>query len=130
MPLERTLPVLFIYDEIVSLFRLVLVDKRILGGGVAMLVVGMVLLLSINSSVPVGRSDMTEEEILDLAVKEQENKDMNTLASILTGLGFLLVLISFGTRRKSKESPKKEEKKPEVWPLLWGKSFCLIFKEH
>ena len=108
------LPVLFIYHEIVSLFRLVLVDKRILGGGVAMLVVGMVLLLSINSSVPIGRSDMTEEEILDLAVKEQENKDMNTLASILTGLGFLLILISFGTRRKSKESPKKEEKKPEV----------------
>lgn len=79
-----------------------------------MLVVGMILLISINASVPVGRAGMTDEEILDLAVKEQENKDMNTLASILTGLGFLLILISFGTRRKSKESPKKEEKKPET----------------
>lgn len=88
-------------------------DKRILGGGIAMLVVGMVFLISINASIPAGRSGMTDEEILDLAVKEQENKDMNTLASILTGLGFLLILISFGTRRKSKESPKKEEKKPE-----------------
>jgi len=114
IPSETHLPVLFIYNEIISLFRLVLVDKRIFGGGVAMLVVGMVLLLSINSSVPVGKSEMTEDEILDLAIKEQENKDMNTLASIITGLGFLLVLISFGTRRKSKESPKKEEKKPEV----------------
>ena len=111
---RNPLPVLFIYNEIVSLFRLVLVDKRILSGGIAMLVVGMVLLFSINSAVPIGKSGMTEEEILDLAVKEQENKDMNTLASILTGLGFLLVLISFGTRRKSKESPKKETKKPEV----------------
>lgn len=79
-----------------------------------MLVVGMVLLISINASTPIGRAGMTDEEILDLAIKEQENKDMNTLASILTGLGFLLVLISFGTRRRSKESPKKEEKKPEV----------------
>jgi hypothetical protein len=37
---------------------------------------------------------------------------MNTLASILSGVGFLLVLISFGARRKNKESTKKEEKKP------------------
>ena len=93
---------------------MVLVDKKILAGGVAMLVVGMVLLVIINSSVPVGKPGMTEEEIIDLMTKEQENKDMNTLASILTGLGFLLVLISFGARRKNKESSKKTEKKPET----------------
>jgi hypothetical protein len=93
---------------------LVQIDKRILGGGVAMLAVGVAFLLVINSSTPVGQAGMTEEEILDLAIKEQENKDMNTLAGILTGVGFLLVLISFGTRRRSKESPKKEEKKPEA----------------
>jgi hypothetical protein len=91
---------------------LVLVDKKILGGGLAMLVVGMVLLIVINSSVPAGQSGMSEEEILDLLTKEQENKDMNTLASILTGVGFLLVLISFGARRKNKDAIKKEEKKP------------------
>ncbi len=77
-----------------------------------MLVVGLILLLIINSSVPVSQAGMTEEEIIDFLIKEQENKDMNTLASILTGVGFLLVLISFGARRKSKGSPKKEEKKP------------------
>jgi hypothetical protein len=71
---------------------LVLVDKKILGGGLAMLVVGIILLIVINSSVPAGQSGMSEEEILDLLTKEQENKDMNTLASILTGVGFLLVL--------------------------------------
>jgi len=79
-----------------------------------MLVVGMILLVSINSSVPTGKTGMTEEEIIDLAIKEQENQDMNTLASILTGIGFLLVLISFGARRKTRGSPKKEEKKPET----------------
>ena len=93
---------------------MVLVDKRILGGGLAMAVVGLALLTIINSSVPAGQSGMTKEEIIDLLTKEQENKDMNTLASILTGVGFLLVLISFGARRKSKESAKKEEKKPST----------------
>ncbi len=79
-----------------------------------MLVVGMILLTVINSSIPAGKSGMTEEEIIDLVTKEQENKDMNTLASILTGVGFLLVLISFGARRKNKGTTKKEEKKPET----------------
>ncbi len=92
--------------------RLILVDKKILSGGVIMLVVGMALILSINSSIPAGNSEMTEEEIIDLIIKEQENMDMNILASILTGVGFLLVLISFGARKKTKGSAKKEEKKP------------------
>ena len=89
-----------------------LVDKKILGGGLSMIVVGLTLLAIINSSVPAGQAGMTEEEILDLLTKEQENKDVNTLASILTGVGFLLVLISFGARRKTKGRTKKEEKKP------------------
>jgi hypothetical protein len=93
---------------------LILVDKKILGGGLVMLVVGIVLLASINSSIPAGKSGMTEEEIIDLVTKEQENKDMNTLASILAGVGFLLVLISFGARRKSKGTAKKEEKKSKT----------------
>jgi hypothetical protein len=91
-----------------------LVDKKILAGGIAMFAVGIILLAIINSSIPAGKSGMTEEEIIDLRTQEQENKDMNTLASILTGLGFLLILISFGARRKNKSSPKKEEKKPET----------------
>jgi len=79
-----------------------------------MLVVGLVLLAIINSSIPAGKSGMSEEEIIDLRTQEHENKDMNTLASILTGIGFLLILISFGARRKNKDSLKKEEKKPET----------------
>jgi len=91
---------------------LVLIDKKILAGGIAMLVVGMALLAIINSSVPVGKAGMTEEEIIELMIQEEENKNMNTLASILTGVGFLLVLISFGARKKGAGSAKKEEKKP------------------
>ena len=91
-----------------------LIDKKILSGGIAMLVVGGVLLVYLNSMVPVGQAGMTDEEVLDLMIREQENQDLTTLAGILFGVGFLLVLISFGARRKNKGSAIKEEKKPEV----------------
>ena len=63
-----------------------LIDKKILSGGIAMLVVGGVILLYLNSVVPAGQAGMTEEEILELMIKEQENQDMNTLAGILLSL--------------------------------------------
>jgi len=91
---------------------MVLVDKKILSGGLAMLVVGITISLYLNSVVPIGASGMSEEETLDLLTKQQENQDMSTLAGILIGIGFLLVLISFGARRKRKGAEKIVEKKP------------------
>ncbi|MFQ5572823.1 MAG: hypothetical protein ACE5EJ_01080 [Nitrosopumilaceae archaeon] len=91
---------------------MVLVDKKILSGGLAMLVVGISLSLYLNSVIPVGTSGMTEEETMDLLIKQQENQDMSNLSGILIGVGFLLVLISFGARRKRKGGAKKVEKKP------------------
>lgn len=89
-----------------------LVDKKIFAGGISMLVVGIIIVININATMPVGQSGMTEEEIIDLMTKQQENKDMNNLAGILIGIGFMLILISFGAKRRRKDSPKKEEKKP------------------
>ena len=89
-----------------------LVDKKILAGGIAMMAVGIIIMINLNATIPVGQSGMTEEEIIDLMIKQQENKDMTTLAGILIGIGFMLILISFGARRRRKGSPKKEEKKP------------------
>ncbi len=91
---------------------MVLVDKKILSGGLAMVVVGITISLYLNSVVPIGTSGMSEEETLDLLTKQQENQDMSTLAGILIGIGFLLVLISFGARRKRKGGEKIVEKKP------------------
>ncbi len=91
---------------------MVLVDKKILSGGLAMVVVGITISLYLNSVVPSGTSGMSEEETLDLLIKQQENQDMNALAGILMGFGFLLVLISFGARRKRKGGAKIVEKKP------------------
>jgi len=91
---------------------MVLVDKKILSGGLVMLIVGIVLSLYLSSVMSVGTSGMTEEETLDLLIRQQENQDMNNLSGILMGIGFLLVLISFGARRKRKGGVKKVEKKP------------------
>lgn len=88
---------------------MVLVDKRILGGGIALIVAGVVLTSSISASMPVGHTGMTEEETIDLLVAQQEIEDYNTLSGMLIGVGFLLVLISFGARRRN--NAKKAEKK-------------------
>jgi len=90
----------------------VLIDKKIFSGGIAMLLVGITVSLYLNSIVPIGTTGMTEDETLDLLLSQQENRDMNTLAGILMGVGFLLILVSFGARRKKKGGVKKIEKKP------------------
>jgi len=92
---------------------MVLVNKKILAGGMAMVIVGLILTINISATIPVGQAGMTDEEKLDLMLAEQENEDYNTLAGILFGLGFLLVLISFGARRKKGKSTKTVEKKAE-----------------
>jgi hypothetical protein len=89
-----------------------LVDKKILFSGIAMLIVGISISLYLNSIMSLGVPGMTEEETLDLLLSQQQNQDMNTLTGILMGVGFLLVLISFGARRKRKGGAKKLEKKP------------------
>jgi hypothetical protein len=79
-----------------------------------MVAVGISFSLYLNSIAPTGTTGMTDEETLDLLIKQQENQDANTLAGILIGVGFMLVLISFGARRKRKGGVKKVEKKPEI----------------
>jgi len=91
---------------------MVLVDKKILSGGLVMIIVGIVLSLYLSSVIILGESGMTEEETLDLLTRQQENQGMNNLSGILMGIGFLLVLVSFGARRKRKGGVKKVEKKP------------------
>ena len=89
---------------------MVLLDKKIFAGGIIMIAVGMAIAVTMNES-PLGESGMTEEEIIDLMIAEDENQAYQMLSGILVGVGFLLVLISFGARRK-KGSAKKTEKKP------------------
>lgn len=91
---------------------MILVDKKILIPGIIMVAVGLSLITYLDAAIPTGQSGMTEEETLDLLMAQQQNQDMRTLSGIVAGVGFLLVLISFGARRRRKGGAKKVEKKP------------------
>lgn len=93
---------------------IVLIDKKILSGGLAMLIVGITLIAYLNSTIPIGQAGMTDEQALDLMKQEVEHKNYSTLAAMLAGVGFLLVLISFGARRKKGGAKTIEKKPPEV----------------
>ena len=91
-----------------------LIDKKILSGGIVLLIVGFTLTSVFNETTPIGRGGMTDDEIAEFLLDERQNKDYTTLSTILIGLGFLLILISFGARRKKKGGAKRTEKKPET----------------
>ena len=81
-------------------------------GGVIMVVVGITISWYLTESAPIGKADMSDDEKLNLILAERENSDYRLLSGILVGFGFLLILISFGARRKRKGGAEKIEKKP------------------
>jgi len=85
-----------------------------LASGIVMIVVGLLITFYLTETSPIGSANMTEDEKLDLIIEERKNSDYRTLSGILIGVGFLLVLISFGARRKRGSAAKKIEKKPET----------------
>ena len=74
---------------------MVLVNKKILAGGMSMVIVGLILTINISATVPVGQTGMTDEEKLDLMLAEQENEDYNTLAGILFVVFIIKIDVSF-----------------------------------
>jgi len=89
-----------------------LIDKKIMASGILMIGVGIIITSYLNFTTPMGEAGMTEDEVLDFLMAERENTDYKTLSGILIGIGFLLLLISFGARRKRGTGAKKTEKKP------------------
>ena len=78
-----------------------------------MIIAGIIVTIAAADQ-PIGQAGMSEEEIIDLIIAEDQNQAYQMLSGILIGVGFLLVLISFGARRK-KDSAKRKEKKPAEW---------------
>ena len=89
-----------------------LIDKRMMIVGIIMIIAGIIILLYLTETTPIGKAGMTEDEKINLLLAERENSDYRTLSGILIGFGFLLALISFGARRKREGGAKKIEKKP------------------
>ena len=90
---------------------MVLLDRRILAGGLALIAAGIAT-VAISADVPAGREGMTEEEVIDLMIAEDSNQAYQMLSGILMGVGFLLVLISFGARKGRKKRDSIARKKP------------------
>jgi len=90
----------------------VLIDKKIMISGILMIAVGITITSYLEEVTPIGESGMTTDEKLEFLIAERENADYKTLSGILIGVGFLLLLISFGARRKRGTSAKRTEKKP------------------
>ena len=80
--------------------------------GMVMIIAGFSISWYLTESTPVGKTGMTEDEKLNLLITERENSDYRLLSGILIGFGFLVLLVSFGARRKRKGGAKKIEKKP------------------
>jgi hypothetical protein len=89
-----------------------LIDKKIITSGILMITIGIIITSYLEDATPIGESGMTSDEKLDFLMAERENADYKTLSGILIGIGFLLLLISFGARRKRGTGAKKTEKKP------------------
>ncbi len=89
-----------------------LVDKKIMVSGILMIAVGVIITSYLGEATPIGEAGMTADEKLDFLMAERENADYKILSGILIGVGFLLLLISFGARRKRGSGAKKTEKKP------------------
>ena len=83
-----------------------------MAAGIAMIIVGFAASWYITESTPIGKTGMTEDEKLNLLIAERENSDYRLLSGILIGFGFLVLLVSFGARRKRKGGAKNIEKKP------------------
>ena len=80
--------------------------------GMVMIIVGFSISWYLTESTPIGKTGMTEDEKLNLLIAERENSDYSLLSGILIGFGFLVLLVSFGTRQKRKGGAKNIEKKP------------------
>ena len=100
------------YIIVKSTVSKLLIDKRMMIAGTIMIVASIIILLYLTETTPVGKAGMTEDEKINLLLAERENSDYRTLSGILIGFGFLLVLISFGARRKRNGGAEKIEKKP------------------
>tara|TARA_B000000460_G_scaffold115459_1_gene81063 strand:+ start:93 stop:350 length:258 start_codon:yes stop_codon:yes gene_type:complete len=83
-----------------------------MASGVLMITVGIIITSYLEDATPMGEAGMTPDEKLDFLITERENSDYKILSGILIGIGFLLLLISFGARRKRGTGAKKTEKKP------------------
>jgi hypothetical protein len=77
-------------------------DKRIFFAGIAILAVGIIISLFLYNNIPVGKPGMTESETIQFYQDEATYTSLSTLFQIVAGIGFFLLLISIGLKRRQR----------------------------
>ena len=87
-------------------------DKRIFSAGIAMLVVGMSVSLYLNSTMPVARGNVSEQEAALLLDTQATYHQLVAMFGYVAAFGFLITLISVGLKRKKGGAGKTVTQKP------------------
>ncbi|MGI0083286.1 MAG: hypothetical protein ACREAF_05360 [Nitrosopumilaceae archaeon] len=87
-------------------------DKRIFSAGVAMIAVGISGIWYLNETYPVWNPQMPEEDKSLLLQAQATSGELSRLFAIVATIGFLLLLISFGLKRKKGGAGKILAEKP------------------
>jgi uncharacterized membrane protein len=82
-------------------------DKRIFFSGIAILASGIIISLYLNNNMPLGKPGMTDAETSQFYLDEATYTSLSTLFQIISGLGFFLLLISIGLKRRQRGSTGK-----------------------
>ncbi|MDH2907325.1 MAG: hypothetical protein PXX83_04420 [Candidatus Nitrosotalea sp.] len=77
-------------------------DKRVFVLGIAMLVTGFSVYGYLNENVPTGKTGMSQDEIDALSQAEIVNAGLGNIAAMIGGIGFFIMLISIGLKRRKK----------------------------
>ncbi len=77
-------------------------DKRVFVLGAIMLGIGFSVYGYLNENAPTGKADMSQDEIDALNQAEIVNAGLGNIAAMIGGIGFFIVLISIGLKRKKK----------------------------
>jgi len=75
-------------------------DKRVFFAGIAILAFGIIISLYLYNNIPAGKPGMTEAQTLQFYQDEATHTSLSALFRIIAGLGFFLLLISIGLKRK------------------------------
>jgi hypothetical protein len=72
-----------------------------------MLAVGFSVYVYLNETTPTGKADMSQDEIDALNQAEIVNAGLGNIAAMIGGIGFFIVLISMGLKRRKKDGAGK-----------------------
>lgn len=72
-----------------------------------MLAVGFSVYGYLNENAPTGKADMSQDEIDALNQAEIVNAGLDNIAAMIGGIGFFIVLISIGLKRRKKDGAGK-----------------------